>query len=165
MNKKENLMLINKNISLEDAINIAKSNYMFGDAFNIGESFYPYFHFQVNYQAPFLFARKQLKIDCLIDGLNGQAATSDILLLKNIEAYSDDILNKKVNREHAQVSGKRYVTNSLSRKFKSISNFNVIMNFKSTVYKSFWVIEYENISLIVDSINGSQKVIELSDAV
>ena len=39
------------------------------------------------------------------------------------------------------------------------------MNFKSTVYKSFWVIEYENISLIVDSINGSQKVIELSDAV
>tara|TARA_B100001142_G_scaffold318775_1_gene361338 strand:- start:1249 stop:1746 length:498 start_codon:yes stop_codon:yes gene_type:complete len=165
MNKKENLKLINKNISSEDAINIAKSNNMFGDAFNIGESFYPYFHFQVNYQAPFLLARKQLKIDCLIDGLNGQAATSDIFLLKNIEAYSDDILNKKVNRERAQISGKRYVINSLSRKFKSISNFNVIMNFKSTVYKSFWVIEYENISLIVDSINGSQKVVELSDAV
>ena len=52
MNKKENLKLINKNISSEDAINIAKSNNMFGDAFNIGESFYPYFHFQVNYQAP-----------------------------------------------------------------------------------------------------------------
>ena len=113
MNKKENLKLINKNISSEDAINIAKSNNMFGDAFNIGESFYPYFHFQVNYQAPFLLARKQLKIDCLIDGLNGQAATSDIFLLKNIEAYSDDILNKKVNRERAQISGKRYVINRL----------------------------------------------------
>lgn len=165
MNKKENLKLINKNISSEDAINIAKSNNMFGDVFNIGESFYPYFHFHVNYQAPFLFARKQLKIDCLIDGLNGQAATSDMFLLKDIEAYSDDILNKKVNRERAYKSGKRYVINSLSRKFKSISNFNVTMNFKSTVYKSFWVIEYENISLIVDSINGSNKVIELSDAV
>jgi hypothetical protein len=165
MNKKENLKLINKNISSEDAIKIAKSNNMFGDVFNIGESFYPYFHFHVNYQAPFLFARKQLKIDCLIDGLNGQAATSDMFLLKDIEAYSDDILNKKVNRERAYKSGKRYVINSLSRKFKSISNFNVTMNFKSTVYKSFWVIEYENISLIVDSINGSNKVIELSDAV
>jgi hypothetical protein len=165
MNKKENLKLINKNISSEDAINIAKSNNMFGDVFNIGESFYPYFHFHVNYQAPFLFARKQLKIDCLIDGLNGQAATSDMFLLKDIEAYSDDVLNKKVNRERAYKSGKRYVINSLSRKFKSISNFNVTMNFKSTVYKSFWVIEYENISLIVDSINGSNKVIELSDAV
>ena len=165
MNKKENLKLINKNISSEDAINIAKSNNMFGDVFNIGESFYPYFHFHVNYQAPFLFARKQLKIDCLIDGLNGQAATSDMFLLKDIEAYSDDVLNKKVNRERAYKSGKRYVINSLSRKFKSISNFNVTMNFKSTVYKSFWVIEYENISLIVDSINGSNKVIEFSDAV
>ena len=165
MNKKENLKLINKNISSEDAINIAKSNNMFGDVFNIGESFYPYFHFHVNYQAPFLFARKQLKIDCLIDGLNGQAATSDMFLLKDIEAYSDDVLNKKVNRERAYKSGKRYVINSLSRKFKSISNFNVTMNFKSTVYKSFWVIEYEDISLIVDSINGSNKVIELSDAV
>ena len=165
MNKKENLKLINKNISSEDAINIAKSNNMFGDVFNIGESFYPYFHFHVNYQAPFLFARKQLKIDCLIDGLNGQAATSDMFLLKDIEAYSDDVLNKKVNRERAYKSGKRYVINSLSRKFKSISNFNVTMNFKSTVYKSFWVIEYENISLIVDSINGSYKVIELRSAV
>lgn len=37
MNKKENLKLINKNISSEDAINIAKANNMLGDAFNIGE--------------------------------------------------------------------------------------------------------------------------------
>ena len=119
----------------------------------------------MNYHAPFLLARKQLKIDCLIDGLNGQAATSDMFLLKNIEAHSNDVLNKKVNRELAYKSGKRYVINSLSRKFKSISNFNVTMDFKSTVYKSFWVIEYENISLIVDSINGSHKVIELRNAV
>jgi hypothetical protein len=165
MNNKENLKLINKNISLESAINMAKSNKMYGDVFNIEESFYPYFHFRVNYQTPFLLARKQLKIDCLIDGLNGHAATSDKFSLKNIEANSNDILNKKVNREHAYKSGKRYVINSLSRKFKSISNFNVTMNFKSTVYKSFWVIEYENISLIVDTINGSYKVIELGSAV
>ena len=165
MKQKILVPVINENFSFEDASSIYDKS-LPDQAYNmVSKSFYPYYLFQANYQVPILFLQKQLSVNCMIDALNGQAATTDGFQVFETEVAHEDVLVNRINKNQAKKYGKRFIINHLGRSLKCIANFDVSMCFKNTVYKSFWVFEMNGCSLIIDSVNGSCKVINISNSV
>jgi len=165
MKQKFLVPVINENLSLDEASSIYDKSAPDLTYKTVSKSYYPYFFFQANYQVPILFLQKQLSVNCMIDALNGQAATTDGFQVFETEVAHEDVLVSRINENQAKKYGKRYMINHLGQSLKCIANFDVSMCFKNTVYKSFWVFEMNGCSLIIDSVNGSCKVINISNSV
>ena len=152
------------NISSHEAKIIGKLTQPHNEEPDITESFYPYLHFKAKYETPFLLGHKRFSIDCLVDGCNGNAATSDPFGSEDMMIKSCDLMTTKTEYNDAQSAAKRYVINHLSRKFKAISNYNVSTKAEGLIYKLFWVLRYNNHSLLVDSVNGSIQKIDIKQS-
>ena len=165
MKQKILVPVINENLSVEDASSIYDKSIPDQTYNMVSKSYYPYYLFQANYQVPILFLQKQLSVNCMIDALNGQAATTDSFQVFETEVTHEDVLANCINKKQAKKYGKRYIINHLGRSLKCIANFDVNMCFKNIVYKSFWVFEGNGCSLMIDSVTGSCKVINISNSV
>ena len=164
MKQKLLVPVINENFSFEDASSIYDKS-LPDQAYNmVSKSYYPYYLFQANYQVPILFLQKQLSVNCMIDALNGQAATTDGFQVFETEVTHEDVLANCINKKQAKKYGKRYIINHLGRSLKCIANFDVSICFKNIVYKSFWVFEGDECSLVIDSVTGSCKAINISNS-
>lgn len=155
---------IKVNISSDEAKMIGKLTQPHNEEPDMTESFYPYLHFKAKYETPFLLGHKKLLIDCLVDGCNGNAATSDSFESEHLKIQSRSLMITKTEYDDAQYAAKRYVINHLSRKFKAISNYKVSMKAEGLIYKLFWVFKYNNHSVLVDSVNGSSQKIDIKQS-
>ena len=155
---------IKVNISSDEAKKIGQLSQPHHEDLDVKEFVYPYLHFKTKYQAPFLLGKKRLLIDCLVDGCNGNAATSDPFESEGLMIQLRDLMTTKIEYDKAQYAAKRYVTNHLSRKFKAISNYNVSMKAEGLIYKLFWVLKYSDHSLLVDSVNGELQRIDIKQS-
>ena len=162
MKQKFLVKVINENLSFDEVSSIYDKSIPDQTYNMVSKSYYPYFLFQADYKVPILFLQKQLSVNCMIDALNGQAATTDNFQVFETEVAHDDVLANCINKKQAKKYGERYIMNHLGRSLKCIANFDVSMCFKNIVYKSFWVFEGDGCSLMIDSVTGSCKVINIS---
>ena len=99
MKQKLLVPVINENFSFEDASSIYDKS-LPDQAYNmVSKSYYPYYLFQANYQVPILFLQKQLSVNCMIDALNGQAATTDSFQVFETEVTREDVLANCINKK------------------------------------------------------------------
>ena len=98
MKQKLLVPVINENLSFEDASSIYDKS-LPDQAYNmVSKSYYPYFLFQANYKVPILLLQRQLSVNCMIDALNGQAATTDGFQVFETEVTHEDVLAKCINK-------------------------------------------------------------------
>ena len=164
MKQKLLVPVINENLSFEDASSIYDKSLPNQPYNMVSKSYYPYFLFQANYKVPILLLQRQLSVNCMIDALNGQAATTDNFHVFETEVAHEDVLANSIDKKQAKKYGKRYIINHLGRSLKCIANFDVSVCFKNIVYKSFWVFEGDECSLVIDSVTGSCKAINISNS-
>jgi hypothetical protein len=71
------------------------------------------------------------------------------------------LLTKKITIETAQIKAKRYLIDHLNRKFRTLGNYDILLGNEQEAYKLFWVLEYKNQSIMVDSITDEFEVLKL----
>lgn len=116
--------------------------------------YYPYQRFSATGCVPGLFANRDVESECLVDAINGVAATSDDFETREVEAESADVLEPQVAHSAARKSARRYVSHSLGRNSKSIADFMVAVVEAGVVYKAFWMVRSGRQRFIVDSATG-----------
>lgn len=118
------------------------------------EVFYPYLHFTAKSIIPTLFAKQEFVTRCLVDGRRGFAATADEFKVSNRSLASSDILEAGLPLAAAENAARRYVSHLLTRNARTITHFNVELEFLGTVYKSFWLLRNGRREFILDSVTG-----------
>ena len=102
MKQKLLVPVINENLSFEDASSIYDKS-LPDQAYNmVSKSYYPYFLFQANYKVPILLLQRQLSVNCMIDALNGQAATTDNFRVFETEVAHEDVLANSIDKKQAK---------------------------------------------------------------
>jgi hypothetical protein len=116
--------------------------------------YYPYYRFTANCAVPTLFGKKALTVNCLVDGVNGLAATAGAYVNETVTVRADTLLKFDVSLQEAERTARRTVAHQLSRKLRMIASFQVKIEPQSIVYKGFWIIRTQDTLVMVDSLSG-----------
>jgi hypothetical protein len=115
---------------------------------------YPYHRFAATCQVPMLFGRKESALTCLVDGVNGAAATADPFAVRLTRVPADDVLRVEVSDEEAEKAARRYLLHHLGRRLRAISGFDIRLGSPERVYKTFWIGGSRNSRYMIDSVTG-----------
>jgi hypothetical protein len=116
--------------------------------------YYPYYRFNANCQIPTLFGKKAMAVTCLVDGLNGIAATADPISVDHFELPPDAPLQVTVAIKGAERAARRILVHQLGRRLRMIAPFEVDLEPLGIVYKVFWIAHSNNFKFMIDSMTG-----------
>ena len=151
---KEVIRAIKHNIDGRSAEQLIQSIAPEDEVEMIQKFYYPYYCFKANCDIPTLRGRRKIATQCLVDGRNGLGATSDPFIENFEEVEIDSVIKTCSDQGKLKQSAFRYLTHSLGRRFKALTNFNVAIISQRLVYKLFWGIRFGNQFVIIDSMTG-----------
>lgn len=120
-----------------------------------GSVLYPYFGFIASCSVPTLIGKKALSVTCLVDGVNGLAATADAFRTEEESAQDEIRLQSKITNSDARRTAQRAVTHRLGKELKMIAPFDVQLETMGIVYKRFWIIRIGDRRIMTDSVTGN----------
>jgi hypothetical protein len=129
-----------------------------------GSVLYPYFGFTARCSVPTMIGKKELTIDCLVDGINGHGATADSFSTEQAVARDEVRLRSKITDDEARRMAQRTVTHRLGKQLKMIAPFDVQLEAAGTVYKRFWIIRIGDGRIMADSVTGNMHPLSASAA-
>ena len=151
---KEVIRAIKHNIDGRSAEQLIQSIAPEDEVEMIQKFYYPYYCFKANCDIPTLRGRRKIATQCLVDGRNGLGATADPFIENFEEVEIDSVIKVCSDQDKLKQSAFRYLTHSLGRRFKALTNFNVAIISQRLVYKLFWGIRFGNQFVIIDSMTG-----------
>ena len=84
-----------------------------------------------------------------------ETGITDITFIENFEEVEiDSVIKACSDQGKLKQSAFRYLTHSLGRRFKALTNFNVVIISQRLVYKLFWGIRFGSQFVIIDSMTG-----------
>ena len=155
MTKRETILQVRESLDANDALRIVNSIAGTVAACIERKIYYPYFWFSANCSTRTLFGKRSFSANCLVDGCNGLGATTDPFEVEESAVAGRAILATRTTGEMAEKSAKRYVSHNLSRGLKMIGHFNIDLESRGPVYKSFWLVDCKGTLVMVDSTTGS----------
>ncbi len=129
-----------------------------------GSVLYPYIGFTAQCRVPTMIGKKEICIDCLVDGVNGHGATADTFSTGQTVARDEVRLQARITDDEAQRTAQRTVTHRLSKQLKMIAPFDVQLEAAGTVYKRFWIIRIGDGRIMADSVTGNMHPLSASAA-
>lgn len=117
--------------------------------------YYPYYWFRVNGRTRTLFGRHAISTSCLIDGRNGMGATADPFEVETSLVAADDVLTLRASAADADRAARRVVSHSLGRRFRMLADFGITTRALGLIYKAFWLVRVDELTVLVDSMTGS----------
>jgi len=129
-----------------------------------GSVLYPYIAFTARCAVPTMIGKKEITVDCLVDGVNGHGATADSFSTEQMVACDEVRLQSKITDGEARRTAQRTVTHRLGKKLKLIAPFDVQLEAAGTVYKRFWIIRIGDGRIMADSVTGNMHPLSASAA-
>lgn len=115
---------------------------------------YPYYHFIVSGSIRWLFSRKSLRFDCLVDARTGHAASADPMTTERARSLPDDCLSVQWSTSEAARQASRYAQHAMSRSLRLMSNFNTSLDERGLVYRPFWIVESGTTRILLDAVTA-----------
>lgn len=115
---------------------------------------YPYSRFTARCDVPTMIGRKSMTVNCLVDGINGHAATADDFATDTIDSLNETCLQAAISDEDAKRAARRTVTHRLGKQLRVIAPFNVQLESAGTVYRRFWIVRIGDQRIMTDSVTG-----------
>ncbi len=153
MNK--SIRKIRETITLDHALRIVNSIAKTSTSHFESKIYYPYYWFTAECETRTLFGKKQFPANCLVDACNGLGATADPFEVEATSAASDAILAIRTNPEMAEKSAHRFLSHNLGRATKMIGNFNIDLESRGVIFKTYWLIKCEGTLVMVDATTGN----------
>lgn len=137
-----------------------------GDVVGVVEQklLYPYFRFKVSCKIPTIIGKRDMTVDCLVDGINGLGATADPFMTDQLLVTDENHLKPELSDGEAVKVAHRTVTHRLGKKLKMIAPFDVTLEAKGIIYRSFWIVRIGDRRIMVDSVTGGMHPLSASAA-
>jgi hypothetical protein len=116
--------------------------------------YYPYYRYRAECRIPTLFGKKVMAATCLVDALNGIAATADPISVDHFGVAADARLQVTVAINDADRAARRVLVHQLGRRSMMIAPFEVDLEPLGVVHKGFWIARSNNIRFMIDSMTG-----------
>ena len=115
---------------------------------------YPYYRFRASCKVPTIIGKQDVAVDCLVDGANGLGATADPFATDQVSVTDENHLQPELSNGEAVKIAQRTVTHQLGKKLKMIAPFDVTLEAKGMIYRSFWIVRVGDSRIMVDSVTG-----------
>ena len=125
---------------------------------------YPYFRFKASCKIPTMVGKRDITVDCLVDGINGLGATADPFITDKLMVTDENLLHPDISRDEAVKIAQRTVTHQLGKKLKMIAPFDVTLDAKGMIYRSFWIVRIGDSRIMIDSVTGGMQPLRASAA-
>ena len=125
---------------------------------------YPYYRFKAGCKVPTIIGKQDVVVDCLVDGINWLGATADPFSTNQLSVKTENVLKPELSNREAVKIAHRTVTHQLGKKLKMIAPFNVVLEAKGLLYRSFWIVRIGDSRIMVDSVTGSMHSVSASAA-
>ena len=116
--------------------------------------YYPYHWYRAAGSAPGLFGRRPVSLSCLVDACNGVVSTADSFTLDEVTVSGAVLVSARQDAGEAGLAARRYVTHALGRGLRTVANFNVDLDHRGVVYKSFWALRCGDSRVLLDGVTG-----------
>lgn len=114
----------------------------------------PYFWYRASGDTPTPFGRRAFEVDCLVDALNGDAATCDRFALEEERVSKDALLQPRCAEAAARRSATQRVTHQIGRAVRTLADFGVVLEARGVVHKPYWLLRSVKGTLLVDGATG-----------
>ena len=137
-----------------------------GDVAGIVEQkmLYPYYRFKAGCKISTMLGKQDVAVDCLVDGINGLGATADPVISDQLNVTDENLLGPEISNSEAVKVAHRTVTHQLGKKLKMIAPFDVTLEAKGMIYRSFWIVRIGDRRIMVDSVTGGMHPLSASAA-
>ncbi len=125
---------------------------------------YPYYRFRASCKIPTIVGKQGVAVDCLVDGINGLGATADPFMTDQLLVTDENLLKPEISNSEAVKIAHRTVTHQLGKKLKMIAPFDVTLEAKGVIYRSFWIVRIGDSRIMVDSVTGGMHPLSASAA-
>jgi len=125
---------------------------------------YPYYLFRAGCKIPTIVGKQDVSVDCLVDGINGLGATADPFITEQLNVTDENHLKSEISNSEAVKVAHRTVTHQLGKKLKMIAPFDVTLEARGMIYRSFWIIRIGDRRIMVDSVTGGMHPLSASAA-
>lgn len=125
---------------------------------------YPYRRYTVRCDVPTMIGNKSMTLNCLVDGINGHAATTDDFATDKHNSLRERRLQTFIPDDDAKRAARRTVTHRLGKKLRMIAPFNVQLESAGTVYRRFWIIRIGEQRIMTDSVTGNMHLLDATAA-
>lgn len=164
MNKQNMLNVICGRFDSASALQRVESIAGDGSAAIEQQLYYPYFHLAARCSVPTMIGRKELTVDCLVDGINGSGATTDPFLTEQVTVPGEIQLQPKWSRDEAVRVARRTLTHRLGKKMRMIAPFDVVFESTTLIYRGFWIVRVGTGKIVLDSVTGGMQSLRASAA-
>jgi hypothetical protein len=125
---------------------------------------YPYSRFTATCEVPTMIGRKSMTMNCLVDDINGHAATADDFATDTIDSLNETCLQAAISDDDAKRAARRTVAHRLGKRLRVIAPFNVQLESAGKVYRRFWIIRIGGQRIMTDSVTGGMHPLDASAA-
>ena len=119
-----------------------------------GRVYYPYFRFVVRGALRWLFGRRVVRVDCLIDARTGRAATADDVSVETVSSDAASRLPVRQDPGAGRRQAERYTRHALGRAFRILAGFRLQADEGELVHRPYWVVRASGTRLLVDGVTG-----------
>ena len=118
--------------------------------------YYPYLWYRLHYSLATLFGRPRFEVDCLVDGRQGRASTSDAFETLHLSPPATDVLELSVDPDSGALAARRTMSHVLAKKYRTMTPLKLGVGPSQVLYKKFWVVECgaAGPNVLVDSTTG-----------
>ena len=116
--------------------------------------YYPYFRYVVRGALRWLFGKRAIRVDCLIDARTGRAATADEFDIESVPADSAERLPARHSAGESRKSAERYTRHSLGRACRVLASFHLRADQGELVHRPYWIVRAAGHRLLVDGVTG-----------
>lgn len=125
-----------------------------GDARVERQVYYPYYRYAVSGQLRWLFGRRRVGTECLVDARTGRAATADAVRAERRRVADEHCLPVARPARDAGRSARRYATHALGRRFRLIANLRLRVSGGALLHRPFWIVRAGRLRVLVDAVSG-----------
>jgi len=130
--------------------------------------YYPYFWFYFRCSVKILKWEHPMRVSCLVDRINKEAATSSLFEREEVEADTENILEGELSREEAYKMAETYVVHASIHKMRSILYPKQQLVEEAAVYKPFWLVKCSHprktsFRVIVDGGTGKLQILKIQE--
>ncbi|MDX1509464.1 MAG: hypothetical protein R3358_14350 [Woeseiaceae bacterium] len=118
------------------------------------EVFFPYVRVDATCRAPAFTGTRDLQICCLVDAVNGLAATADAFETEALRVDPQSVVAACTDIEQARRAAQRYLFHHLGRRARAIRDFGIEVTAARLVYKRFLVAQSNAGGVLIDSTTG-----------
>ncbi len=111
-----------------------------------------------------MIGKQEVAVDCLVDAINGLGATTDPFATDQLNLSDENQLKPEITNCEAVKIAQRTVTHELGKKLKMIAPFDVTLDAKGMIYRSFWIVRIGDSRIIIDSVTGGMQPLRASAA-